>query len=165
MKERLVIMKYAFLKSSLIMGAMGLTATTPLEAGSIQHTMPAVAGHSWLPSEASCFTNGSFSNAVQNTGCSGIRTWFVPVPLQVAFTETNLEFRATSNGTGTAVTCRYVLRSQNDAHISLGSSTTIGSDTVIGAPTTIGAFNTAHYDCSLTQNGKRLTSVHWFDGP
>jgi hypothetical protein len=145
------------------MAAMGLASDV---RASTDQATPAIAGAAWIPGEATCFSTPSFSNRVTNTGCAGSRSWLVPIHsirTGVPLTVTHF-LDASSGGAGAAPQCRFVRRVANDSSGSLGGLVAVGGTQIsLGSVAmTPSASDTLHVDCTLAQNGRGLTSVHWF---
>jgi hypothetical protein len=146
------------------LGAAGWMALAS-NVSAIDHSVPAHAGHAWLPTEINCFTTPSFSNKVTNT-CPNPRSWLVPITTHRAGVPISASHQvfASSAGAGTAPSCRIVYRTAADGSGSVGAPVNVnGATASLGTVTiTPGAGESLHVDCLLAQNGKALTSVNWF---
>lgn len=141
-----------------LVGILGATAVMAAAGHVRADSLPAIAGSPFLQSDAVCFTKLGSSNSVTNTGCSGTRTWLIPMVVKPTV---QLRVFASARGTGTAPTCRAFTRSGNDGSITIGSPFAVGLDTPLGNFGVTDSHSTGHVDCLLTQNGKGMGGVRW----
>jgi hypothetical protein len=145
-----------------IVAVVGMVAVAP-KASAQSWVVPAIAGHAWLPGEASCFSTPSFSNGVQNS-CSGYRSFLIPI-VNTQGPDISVQFHASAMGNGSAPNCRYVIRGQDDSSLSLGSSTSVDTTEKYLGSAMLHAKDTVHVDCSFPASPTRkLTSVFFTKG-
>jgi hypothetical protein len=146
---------------SKLVAVLGCAAALGTTATAKSDTYPAMGGRAWQPSDATCFSVASFSNAVTN-GCSSGRSWLVPMSLRIAG-QINFSASAKPVTLGTGPACRFVVRSANDSNVALGSNISVTSTNRFLGGATVDIDSTAHIDCFLS-NGLQfpLSSVRWF---
>lgn len=132
-------------------------------------TVPAISGHAWQPGSATCFSNGSFSNGIQNA-CSNGQSWLTPLPVAVTAASpggnfnVNMSYTAgVAPGSSNYPLCRAVVRSGTDTSVYLSGAVSVSNSfTSIGSATVNVLSDTQHLDCFF--NASPTAELTYFQG-